>query len=131
MNLVKNNWKFYELLFVWVFFLPFFSSANGFLNNCSLNLCNRLGSENVLYDISMTKVLPINVVPQWHYYEFLMGSTDHIALPFRTGVAKAALKFLDIKISGKTIDKFRGVSCPLIVPLHKITGTVCCLCLCI
>lgn len=131
MNLVKNNWKFYELLFVWVFFLPFFSSANGFLNNCSLNLCNRLGSENVLYDISMTKVLLINVVPQWHYYEFFMGSTDHIALPFRTGVAKAALKFLDIKISGKNIDKFRGVSCPLIAPLHKITGTVCCLCLCI
>lgn len=115
-----------------VFFLPFFfSCANDFLSNCNFNLCRRVGSENVLYGINMTKsptnkcgpTVALNCV-------FFMGSTDHTALPFRAGVPKADLGFMNINISGNSyIDKFRGVSWPFIPPLLKITDAVCHLCL--
>lgn len=38
--------------------LLIFFSANGFLSNCSLNLCDRLGSGNAFHDINVTKSLP-------------------------------------------------------------------------
>lgn len=117
-----------------VFFI--FFSADSFLSNCSLNLCGRTGSENAFHGINMTKSLPTERGLAVGILRVLHGMVRWVnwlqRTPFSTGVAKAALKFLDTKISReRSVGKFRGVSCLYITGLRKITCTVSCLFLCV
>lgn len=119
---------------LFVCFLIF--SAGHFLSNCSLNLCGRIGSENAFHGINMNRSLPNKCGPTVGMMQVLHGVVCWVnwlhSTPFSTGMAKAALKFLDIKIPRKgSVGRFRAASCPYITGLHKIMCTVSCLCLCV